>query len=131
MGDLEADGEHALLQSWRTELEAARHEILILKVGHHGSRTSSTPAFLAAVDAELALVSAGRANRYGHPARETLQQLRARECVVLRTDVGGAIRIEQRGATLWVQRPGRRAAHVDVRRDVHPAAPVDAPGPPP
>ena len=58
----------------------------VLKVGHHGSRGSTTPAFVAAVAPRLALVSCGRGNRFGHPAPETLSTLRALDVPVLRTD---------------------------------------------
>lgn len=108
MGDLEADGEERLLRHWRTDLEAARGEFLVLKAGHHGSDTSSTAEFLDAVDAEVALVSAGRRNRYGHPSAETLEALRSRHAHVLRTDRHGAVRLLQRGTTVWVERPGLR-----------------------
>jgi competence protein ComEC len=57
-----------------------------LKVGHHGSRTATTPEFLEAVRPRLALLSCGRRNRFGHPAPETLEALE-RACVpVVRTD---------------------------------------------
>jgi competence protein ComEC len=57
-----------------------------LKVGHHGSRTATTPELLDAVRPRLALVSCGRRNRFGHPAPETLSTLE-RACVpVVRTD---------------------------------------------
>jgi competence protein ComEC len=108
MGDLEADGEAALLSRWRGALESAGAEFLILKAGHHGSDTSSTPALLDAADAELALVSVGRRNRYGHPSEQTLTALRTRRVHVLRTDQQGAARLQLRGRMLWVERPGAR-----------------------
>ncbi|UCE02177.1 MAG: DNA internalization-related competence protein ComEC/Rec2 [Candidatus Latescibacterota bacterium] len=108
MGDLEADGEAALLSRWRRDLESAGAEFLILKAGHHGSDTSSTPPLLDAADAELALVSVGRRNRYGHPSERTLTALRTRHVHVLRTDQDGAARLQLRGTTLWVERPGAR-----------------------
>jgi len=114
MGDLEADGEALLLQRARAALEARSAEYLVLKVGHHGSRTSSTPDFLDAIDAELGIVSVGRLNRYGHPAPETLAALRMHGCTALRTDAGGAIRVQQRGRTLWLQRPGEPARAVAI-----------------
>jgi competence protein ComEC len=106
MGDLEADGEAAVLARRQAELRLASPEFLVLKAGHHGSRTSSTPEFLDTIGADVALVSVGAKNRYGHPAARTLQALEKRRVRVLRTDRGGAIRLEQRGQTLWLERPG-------------------------
>jgi competence protein ComEC len=116
MGDLEADGEALLLRSARAALQARAASYLVLKVGHHGSRTSSTPGLLDAADAELALISVGLGNRYGHPADATLAALRARGCIVVRTDRGGAARLLQRGHTLWLERPAEapRALRLDA-----------------
>src|SRR5204863_368956 len=47
----------------------------VLKVGHHGSRTSTTPAFVASLRPRVAMISCGRRNRFGHPAPETLASL--------------------------------------------------------
>ncbi len=63
-GDIEAPQEQAMLA--RTEPQALRSTVLV--VPHHGSNTSSTPAFLAAVQPEVAVIQAGRRNRYGHPS---------------------------------------------------------------
>jgi competence protein ComEC len=106
MGDLEADGEAALLALYATRLVTAGAEFLVLKAGHHGSRTSSSPEFLDTIQPDVALVSVGASNRYGHPAQETLRGFAARHCLVLRTDQGGAIRLDRRGESLYLQRPG-------------------------
>jgi len=60
-----------------------------LKVGHHGSRTSTTPDFLAAVAPSNAAISVGRRNFYGHPRHEVLEQLQAAHVLTWRTDVFG------------------------------------------
>lgn len=75
----------------------------VLKVGHHGSRTSSSPAFLEAVKPELAVISSGTRNRFGHPHAETLDALARIRARVFRTDREGAITIESDGASLDVQ----------------------------
>ncbi|HEY7864190.1 MAG TPA: hypothetical protein VIE39_11045, partial [Thermoanaerobaculia bacterium] len=73
----------------------------VLKVGHHGSRTSTRPAFVAAVAPRLALLSCGRENRFGHPAPETLATLSAARVRLLRTDRLSDVRAElTRAATL-------------------------------
>jgi competence protein ComEC len=90
-GDIEHDGETALLgQALQSD---------VLKVGHHGSRSSSTPAFLDAVSPSLAIVSAGRGNRFGHPHPEVSARLSQR-ARVLRTDQRGGIEIVSDGRVL-------------------------------
>lgn len=69
----------------------------VLKVGHHGSRTSSTPPFLDAVAPAVAVISVGEHNRFGHPDPVTLEHLAVRHVRVLRTDRNGCIRIAPDG----------------------------------
>lgn len=71
--------------------------IRVLKVGHHGSRTSTSDRFLDAYAPTVALVSVGRANLFGHPAPDVLQRLGQRGIDVFRTDRDGAIVIETDG----------------------------------
>ena len=66
----------------------------ILKIGHHGSRGSTTPAFLDAVCPKAALLSCGRENRFGHPAPETLRTLGQARVPVFRTDLDSDFRID-------------------------------------
>lgn len=74
----------------------------VLKVGHHGSKTSSFPPFLARVLPAYAVISAGRENKYGHPHKEALDNLEKVGATILRTDVGGRIKIETDGRGLRV-----------------------------
>jgi competence protein ComEC len=97
VGDAEREEEAWLLAR---DPEGLRADVL--KVGHHGSRTSSTPAFLAAVAPRLAVVSVGAGNRYRHPAPETLRAFLDRKIPVLRTDQDGAIVIRSDGYRLHV-----------------------------
>jgi competence protein ComEC len=85
-GDATALVEERLLQGDPDALHAQ-----VLKLGHHGSVTSTTPPFLAATRPRLALVSAGRGNRYGHPHRAVIERVEAAGAQVLRTDRHGAI----------------------------------------
>ena len=62
----------------------------LLKVGHHGSKTSTTPGFLAAVSPQYAAISVGRHNYYGHPKAETLEKLESAHVRTYRTDLLGA-----------------------------------------
>ena len=65
----------------------------VLLVPHHGSRTSSSEAFIAAVGPRWAVVPAGYRNRFGHPAREVLARYEGAKVSVLRTDLGGAVSV--------------------------------------
>ncbi|MDP7977255.1 DNA internalization-related competence protein ComEC/Rec2 [Bacillus sp. WLY-B-L8] len=92
-GDLEEVGEKRFIQ-WYPELHAD-----VLKVGHHGSRTSSSGQFLDAVQPKKAIISVGEHNRYGHPHIEVLERLKERGIEVWRTDEQGAISYVFRGET--------------------------------
>jgi competence protein ComEC len=83
----------------------------VLKAPHHGSKTSSTATFLDALHPRLAIVSAGRGNRHGHPAPAVLARYAARGTEVFRTDQDGAIQLDTDGHTLTVQTcSGRRVS---------------------
>jgi competence protein ComEC len=86
-GDLEAEGEAAALAARVPPSD-------VVKVPHHGSRTSSTEAFARATAPSLAIVSLGRGNRFGFPAESVLATWRAAGARVLRTDERGSIVVE-------------------------------------
>lgn len=96
-GDLELDGEAELVARGGTGLPVRSD---VLKVPHHGSRTSSTSGLLEAVGPSLAVISLGRQNRFGFPRPEVLERYGERHIRVLRTDLDGAVtvRIEKNGA---------------------------------
>ncbi|MGH9391346.1 MAG: ComEC/Rec2 family competence protein, partial [Vicinamibacteria bacterium] len=75
----------------------------VLKIAHHGSRTSSTAEFLSAVSPSIALVSAGEGNRFGFPHAEVMRRLERRGIAILRTDRDGAIEIRTDGRALRVR----------------------------
>lgn len=97
-GDAERGEEEWLLRNARERLRAD-----ILKVGHHGSRTSSTPAFVRAVAPRLALVSVGMGNTYRHPNAETLRGIAATGATVLRTDREGTIVVRTDGRKIEIR----------------------------
>jgi competence protein ComEC len=97
VGDAEHEEEGTLLTTSRDRLRAD-----VLKVGHHGSRTSSTPAFVAAVAPREAIVSVGCRNRFGHPDPATLAALTGAGARVWRTDRDGAITVTTDGRSLDV-----------------------------
>jgi competence protein ComEC len=97
VGDAEREEEADLLARSRSSLRAD-----VLKVGHHGSATSSTPAFLAAVAPREAIISVGRRNRFGHPHPLTLAALAAQGVRLWRTDRDGAVTVTTDGQSLDV-----------------------------
>lgn len=103
-GDAEAAEEDWLAA--RYGREALRADIL--KVAHHGSRTSTTPGFLDAVRPRLALVSVGLGNDYGHPDQDVMARLAASGALVLRTDQLGAVVVRTDGEKLEVETAGDR-----------------------
>jgi len=80
----------------------------VLKVAHHGSSTSTSDAFLAAVRPRLALVSVGANNSYGHPDPEVLARLGGALIPTLRTDLAGTIVVRTDGTRLEVEARGER-----------------------
>ena len=85
-GDIERAAEKALLSS------AVRSEVMV--VPHHGSKTSSTPEFIAAVAPRWAIVAAGYRNRFGHPNGEVVERYRGAGARLVRTDLEGSISIQ-------------------------------------
>jgi competence protein ComEC len=77
----------------------------LLKVGHHGSRTSTAPALLQRVRPRLSLISVGRRNRHGHPAPEVLSRLQEHGSPVMRTDRLGRITVVARRDGSFTTRP--------------------------
>lgn len=87
-GDVQAEGEESLTA------ELARRgidRVGVLKVAHHGSRNSTTEAFLAQLTPDAAIISCGKNNSYGHPHAELLERLEGAGAEILRTDESGAI----------------------------------------
>ena len=92
-GDSTAKTEEFLLKG----VSASVVDSDILKVGHHGSRTSTTEEFVKAVSPEYALISLGSDNKYGHPHKDTLQTLAELGVKVFRTDLDGSIIMKSNG----------------------------------
>jgi competence protein ComEC len=97
-GDAEKQAEREILAE--TAAESLRADVL--KVGHHGSKNSTTEEFLAAVHPRVAVISAGENNRYGHPSPELLERLERARVRVLRTDRDGAVHILTDGRRLEI-----------------------------
>jgi len=103
-GDISADIERAVVP----RLTPAR--IRVLKVAHHGSRTSSSSALLEQWRPQFAVISCGRGNRFGHPTLEVLQRLEAIGATILRTDLDGQIELETDGRLVRRRTFARRNA---------------------
>jgi competence protein ComEC len=101
-GDVEQRGER--------DLELPNPPIDVLKVPHHGSRTSSGAAWLSTLAPRIALVSAGFRNRFGHPHPEIVTRYRTSGALLLRTDLDGTLTIDADGRALWLasERAGLR-----------------------
>lgn len=97
-GDAEKQAEHAILAE--NTVETLRADVL--KVGHHGSKNSTMPEFLAAVQPQVAIISVGEKNSYGHPSPELLDRLQATGLRILRTDRDGAVRVLTDGERLEI-----------------------------
>ena len=87
-GDMETDAENDMLDYWEGRVD---WQADVLKVGHHGSNTSTGYRFLNAVNPEYGVISVGKGNDYGHPHKEPLSRLRQAGVTILRTDELGAI----------------------------------------
>lgn len=86
-GDAEVESEEGILENW----SAAELKVDILKVGHHGSDSSTTQAFLDALDPDAAVISCGEGNSYGHPHAEVVDRLTAKGVTIYRTDKDGTV----------------------------------------
>lgn len=95
-GDCESDCEQEMIDA------GMDLDVDILKVGHHGSSTSTSEKFLEAVTPAIAVISCGANNDYGHPHEEILQKLEAIGCDTLRTDENGTITITTDGVNGYV-----------------------------
>lgn len=88
-GDIEEEAEKILINKYKN---TNKLESTILKVGHHGSKTSSTQEFLKLVEPKIALIGVGAKNTFGHPSEEVLQRLENLNCKIYRTDKDGEIK---------------------------------------
>ena len=104
-GDAELAAENSVLKA-KLDLESE-----VLKVGHHGSHTSSSPRFLDAVNPTYAVISCGENNRYGHPHDVTVEQVaKERHIKLYRTDEQGTIIMDTDGTEIHVQVLGKPEA---------------------
>ena len=103
VGDAERGEEDWLLEQHQEALRAD-----VLKVGHHGSSTSSSDEFLTAVHPDVAVISVGAGNKYGHPSVDVLHALARVGAEVLRTDLAGTVIVRTDGVHIEVETRGDR-----------------------
>ena len=103
VGDAELAEEEWLLREYPAGLRAD-----VLKVAHHGSSTSSSDAFLAAVNPRAAVISVGARNKYGHPSKDVLRALLNVGAEVLRTDQHGTVVARTNGSRLELEAGGEK-----------------------
>lgn len=99
-GDLETKGENEVMELLKEDYD-------ILKVAHHGSKNSTSSAFLKKLQAEYAIISCGENNRYGHPHEELLERLNDMGMHILTTKEKGAITIEVKNNAIWYSLYGK------------------------
>lgn len=86
-GDAESQSEKEILQANKKNSLISD----VLKIGHHGSSTSTTDEFLQAIQPKVAVISLGKENSYGHPHKEILEKLKKNQVTIFRTDLNGTI----------------------------------------
>ena len=96
-GDIEADAEKAMCDAG-IDLKST-----VLKMPHHGSSTSSTPRFISAVNPEIAVISLGEDNEYGHPHDNIVKRYEAKGVKMYRTDESGTVKITTDGKEYAVE----------------------------
>jgi competence protein ComEC len=97
MGDAGHEDEEVMLEN------KALLDCTILKVGHHGSKYSTSAEFLKKTSPEIAIISCGKNNVYGHPHEETLQRLEDEKVDYIQTKESGTISIKTNGKKYWVK----------------------------
>lgn len=95
--------------------------IRIVRVPHHGSRTSSSEAWLKWARPSVAIVSAGSSNRFGHPAADVLERYRAAGVLILRTDEDGAVQVRTNGTRVELETVSGRVASLVAEGQASPA----------
>ena len=90
-GDIEEIAEKVILSKYVNKQEVLNADIL--KVAHHGSKTSSIKEFINAVNPKYAVIGVGKDNKFGHPSEKTLETLNDKNVKIYRTDISGEIMI--------------------------------------
>jgi competence protein ComEC len=97
-GDAEEENEQDILNTYDLE------EVDFLKVGHHGSKSSSSPEFIERIDPDISVISCGYKNKYGHPHQETLNTLIKSDSEIYRTDKNGDLVFYSDGKQIFTKK---------------------------
>lgn len=101
-GDIEEIAEKEIIDKYSKKSDILKSTIL--KVAHHGSKTSSSIDFLKIVNPKMALIGVGKNNNFGHPSDSTIKNLEGIKCKIFRTDIDGEITIESNGINYNVKK---------------------------
>ncbi len=94
-GDIEEIAEKAILEKYKNSTQILKADIL--KIAHHGSKTSSTEEFLETVKPKIALIGVGQNNNFGHPNKNVIERIKNNKIEIFRTDENGEICISTNG----------------------------------
>ncbi len=94
-GDIEEIAEKAILEKYKNSTQILKTDIL--KIAHHGSKTSSTEEFLETVKPKIALIGVGPNNNFGHPNKNVIERIKNNKIEIFRTDENGEICISTNG----------------------------------
>lgn len=101
-GDIEAIAEKAILKKYSKNLNILKSDIL--KVAHHGSKTSSITEFIEKIKSKYAIIGVGEDNKFGHPSDSTIQNLEKANIRIYRTDKMGEIEIKTNGKEIKINK---------------------------
>lgn len=90
-GDIEEEAEKAILEQYSNNINKLQANVL--KIAHHGSKTSTTEDFLKTVSPKIALIGVGKNNKFGHPNEQVIERLKANKVKIYRTDEDGETNI--------------------------------------
>lgn len=94
-GDIEERAEKSILEKYKNFVQILKADIL--KIAHHGSKTSSTEEFLKKVNPKIALIGVGKNNKFGHPNKNVIERIKNNKIKIFRTDENGEISINING----------------------------------
>lgn len=114
-GDLEGEGEQSFLEyQKKRESSQEKEKLTVLKVAHHGSKYSTPKELLEMTDPDIAVISAGEDNCYGHPHEELLLRLKEQGCYIYQTIESGAITLRVKNGKVKVEKFLGREKELDV-----------------
>src|SRR3989344_31344 len=92
------------IEEYVASVDREHLDVDVLKVAHHGSKTSTSEALLGFASPKMAVISAGKDNKYGHPHKEVLDRLEQFDVETLGTDEKGSVVMESNGETIWIKK---------------------------